>query len=335
MATKDPDGKPRAPTAAPARPQGPAQPGSRPLPLARGAPPARPMRGTSDSAFELTPVRAASRSVAELPRVATGPAQPRAANPWDEGEKTVTHTGASAPSLPRVAGVVPQASAPIKRTNPFQKQLRASAFDDDERTQIDAMLGKVKQLELDDDEEPTAATEFYDGETPADDVTSTDTWKAVQAPVQSKPRRRSARVLWTLLDQFAVAHNPRYRPATPLEARAHIFLWDVSLAMGCEVPHFRAGREMTLAHTIDWVRREGPTLGWQRAKADGALAAADRGELVVALPVDLKVRTLAIVRPGGAGDDGLPRVATAGPTRNNDASVRAALGDKVDYYFHP
>ena len=66
-----------------------------------------------------------------------------------------------------------------------------------------------------------------------------------------------------------------------------------------------------------------------------ALAATDRGELVVVIARDPKVRALAIVRPGGAGDDGLPRVASAGRPRGNDLSVAQAIGPAVDFYAHP
>jgi hypothetical protein len=306
------------------------------------------LRGTKDSAFESLS-KPNPRLTAELKKVGAP------ANPFDDVE--VTRTSASQVGLPQVGGPRTSASQaslppvggraasyanlpavggaitiPERKPSVIQKQLLASAFDEDERTQIDTVLGRVGRVQLDDDEEPTAANEFFDGITPAEGTDSPETWKAVNAPVQSRPRRRSGRVLWSLLDQFAVEHNPRYTGTNG--DRAHVFVWDVSRAMECEVPHFKAGREMTVIQMVDWMRVEGSTRGWRRTNAQGALEAADRGELVLAFARDPKQKLVAIVRPGGAGDDGIPRVATAGPKRGNDLSVREAIGNSVEYFVH-
>lgn len=316
MGTKDGEGK---------KPPPPAKKDA-----ARPVAPRPALRGTKDSAFD-----APGRSYAELMRVA-GPVTGSTSNPFAEPERTATRPGTSQVSLPPVPPRQLTKDAlttiPEKKPNAIARQLQHSAFDEVEHTEIDMMLGKVRRVELDDDEEATASNEFYDGLTPAEGTDSTETWKAVNAPVQSRQRRRSARVLWSLLDQFAVAHNPRYE--APAGERAHVFVWDVSRAMECEVPHFRAGREMTAIQTVDWMRVEGSTRGWRRTNAQAAMEAADRGELVLAFARDIKQRLVAIVRPGGAGDDGLPRVATAGPKRNNEASVRVAIGNSVEYFVH-
>ncbi len=316
------DGKPK-----PVQKPGP--PVAKPPQMPRAAP-----RGTSDSAFELAPVGG------NKPR--TLPGTMPATNPWAD-EKTSTSMqdlprvgGASSSHLPPV-GPRPLIQPPRRKSNVIQKRMASSGFDQEERTHIDAMLGRSKSVELDFDEETsTNTTEFYDGESPAPEVVDKETWRAVKAPVQSRPKRRSARVLWTVLDQFAVGHNPRYAVSNPAaEPRAHVFAWDVSLAMECEIPHNRAGREMTLAQTIDWVRYECATRGWRKVDVQGALEAADRGEFVVAISRDPKARAMALVRPGGAGDDGLPRVASGGRPRGNDLGVVEAVGASVEYYTRP
>ncbi|MDP1829046.1 MAG: hypothetical protein Q8L48_37635 [Archangium sp.] len=322
------DGKPKPGPLAPKPPQ---------------MPRAKP-RGTSDSAFELAPVGGAtSRSAPSFPRVPTSQSM-KAANPFGAEEKTKT----SMQDLPRVGGASSNNLQPVgprpalvqpprRKSNVIQKRLASSGFDEEERTQIDAMLGRSKSVELDLDEEiHTNTNEFYDGETPAEEVVDKETWRAVKAPVQSRPKRRSGRTLWSVIDQFAVGNNPRYSVISPAaDPRAHVFTWDVSMAMECEIPHNRGGREMTLAQTVDWVRLECIYRGWRKIDSAGALAAADRGELVVAISRDTKARALAIVRPGGAGDDGLPRVASAGRPRGNDLSVAQAIGPAVDFYTHP
>jgi hypothetical protein len=267
----------------------------------------------------------------------------RAANPFGSDEKTSTSMqnlprvgGASSNNLPQVGPKPGLVQPPRRKSNVIQKRLASSGFDEEERTQIEAVLGRSKSVELDLDEEATTgATEYYDGETPAPEVVDRETWRALKAPVQSRAKRRSGRNLWTVIDQFAAGHNPRYAVISPAaDPRAHVFAWDVSLAMDCEIPHNRGGREMTLAQTVDWVRLECTYRGWRKVDAAGALTAADRGEFVLVISKDPKSRALAVVRPGGAGEDGLPRVASAGRPRGNDLGVAAAVGPAVEFFAH-
>jgi hypothetical protein len=254
----------------------------------------------------------------------------RAANPFGSDEKTSTSMqnlprvgGASSNNLPQVGPKPGLVQPPRRKSNVIQKRLASSGFDEEERTQIEAVLGRSKSVELDLDEEAT--TEVVDRET----------WRALKAPVQSRAKRRSGRNLWTVIDQFAAGHNPRYAVISPAaDPRAHVFAWDVSLAMDCEIPHNRGGREMTLAQTVDWVRLECTYRGWRKVDAAGALTAADRGEFVLVISKDPKSRALAVVRPGGAGEDGLPRVASAGRPRGNDLGVAAAVGPAVEFFAH-
>jgi hypothetical protein len=100
-----------------------------------------------------------------------------------------------------------------------------------------------------------------------------------------------------VLAQFAVAANPRYADDAPGKPRGHIFVWDVSRAMNCEIPHFVGARELTLAQTVDWVRHEGPMRGWARVTDAAIYDAADAGHLVVAIPREIRVKQIAIVAP--------------------------------------
>lgn len=337
------DDKPRKPAPLAPKPGPPVGP--------KPAAPRAAPRGTSDSAFDLAPV-GGKTTLPALPRVPTVQSMPAAKNPFADQEKTAK--GGSALNLPKVhssassqnlqpVGAKPAAGPtpglvqpPRRKSNVIQKRLASSGFDEDERTQLDAVLGRSKSIEFDLDEEPTGTTEFYDGETPAPELTDKETWRALVAPVQSKQRRRSARVLWTLLDQFAAGHNPRYQVNNPAsEPRAHVFVWDVSRAMDCEIPHNRGGREMTLAQTADWARYECEFRGWKRADPASAIAAADRGEMVIVVAKDPRIRAIAVVRPGGAGDDGKARVASAGRPKGNDLGVVEAIGPDVEFFVHP
>lgn len=297
----------------PAKPAGPVAP----PPASRAA-----AHGTGDSAFELAPVGKPGSSFSQLPRIATSPGTVRAAS----------HS-----NLPAVAGPVPvltQGMPKRRKTNVVQKQLASSGFDKEERTQTEVLMGRARSVDLDHDEEDSLNGRFYDGETAAKEVSTKSTWRALAAPVKSRGTKRSARVLWTVIDQFAVGTNPRYMRANPNDLRAHIFAWDVSMAMECEIPHYKLGREMTCGATIDWVRFKATESGWRRVDQAAAIAAADRGELVLAISKDPKASALAVVRPGGAGDDGKPRVASGGVPKGNDLGVTEAVGAEVMYFAH-
>ena len=309
----------------------------------------RPAARPAGSASVLSPVTSPPKQV----QPPSGRKLP--ADPWSDFEPTGTASRApSIADLRRVSGstaeltpVAPtqalskgpaRGAAPglAKRPAVVQSKFQASSFDDEERTQIDAVLGKVRGVERRADQEvPTAANEVYDGVTPAEAVSSTEPWMAVTAPLQSQEGRRSAPLYASVIDQFAAGHNPRYLPDPPAKPRAHLFVWDVSRAMGCEVPHFLGGKEMSLLETVDWIRREAPMRGWRRLDAGRATAAAERGELVLAIPRDPRQRLVAVVRPGGLGPDGFPRVASANLKRGANLGANEVLGRLIEYYGHP
>jgi hypothetical protein len=219
-------------------------------------------------------------------------------------------------------------------TTPVQKKLQRSNFE--RRASFERLSGGMPPVHPEDDEPSvTAPSVRYDGNTPATELTSKDLWKALFAPLQSKENRRSKDVYLNVINQFAVGANPRYEPEAPDKPRAHIFVWDVSRAMGAEVPHFLGIKEQTLAQTVDWVRMEGPMKGWRKLPAGEALQMALLGYPVVAIPKDPKSKAIAIVRPAPRGQDGQPRFASAGKKRGNDLGLFEALGAfAAEYYTH-
>jgi hypothetical protein len=214
----------------------------------------------------------------------------------------------------------------------FKKVIDRSAFDD-EHSQAGALLGEQRAPPR--EEENTGVGRTFDGMTPPPELTSRDLWKAINAPLQSREGRRSAELYTQVLNQFAVGHNPRYEPEGPNKPRAHIFVWDVTRAMNAEIPHFVGARELNLVQTCDWLRHEGPMRGWRKGDIDEALAAANEGKPVVALPKDTSVRLLAMVRPGEPGPDSRPRLAAAALARGNDLGCRETFGTMaVEYFLH-
>jgi hypothetical protein len=256
------------------------------------------------------------------------PAAPKGAKPGAKKGRSATPTQGLSQLLPARMGRA-------ESTAEAQSQLEASEFDA-ETTQFDALVGRKRAEE--DSDEPTVSGFEFSGETPAAGLDAQDTWKAVQPPVQSREGRRSGRLYQLVIDQFAVGANPRYERsgAGPLGQRGHVFAWDVGRAMNVEIPYFQGMRELSVAHVIDWLRNEAPLKGWRRTRDDDeALAAANQGQLVLAVPRDLRVRQIAVVRPGELGADGKPQLAAAGATRGNRLTVVEALGVvQAEYYLH-
>jgi hypothetical protein len=214
-----------------------------------------------------------------------------------------------------------------------QKQALGSSFGDMQKArQRSTLLGTDPGTHAD-DEEISVVTKKFDGDAAPQELQGRDVWKAVQAPVQSREGKRSRELLEQVIRQFAVATNPRYGEDAPGRPRSHIFVWDVSRAMGCEIPHFVGAKELTLAQTCDWLRHEGPMRGWKRVNEFEVLDAVDQGQLVVALPKEIKVKALAVVAPQSAPTDGKPRLTGACVKRGAGLTAMDCFGVRLLEYF--
>lgn len=175
----------------------------------------------------------------------------------------------------------------------------------------------------------------FDGTDAPPQLKNRDVWKAVQAPLQSAPGKRSRKLYENVLRQFALATNPRYDDDAPGKIRGHIYVWDVSRAMGCEIPHFVGAKELTLAQTCDWLRHEGPMRGWKRVSDVEIYERANAGHLVIALPRDARTKHIAIVSPQEAPADNSPRLEGVCLRRGHGVHPRDMFGSKpVDCFWH-
>lgn len=114
-------------------------------------------------------------------------------------------------------------------------------------------------------------------------------WLPVNAPVLSDPGQRSPVALDAVIRQFRVAQNPRYAPNRQGQGETYcnIFLWDVTRALGCEVPHWVTedgapalagqGRELDANGVILWLANKGSVHGWRVSGQAEAVAAAQVG----------------------------------------------------------
>ncbi len=175
----------------------------------------------------------------------------------------------------------------------------------------------------------------FDGKEAPAALQNRDLWKAVQAPLQSLPGKRSRKLYENVLRQFALLTNPRYGDDAPGKTRGHIYVWDVSRAMQCEIPHFVGAKELTLAQTCDWLRHEGPMRGWKRVTDSEIYERAKAGYLVIALPRDARTKQLAVVAPQEQPSDNSPRLDGLCLQRGHGLHPRDMFGAKpVDCFWH-
>lgn len=186
------------------------------------------------------------------------------------------------------------------------------------------------------EDEPTSVGMKFDGKEVPAVLQGRDVWIAVQAPLQSREGRRSREISEMLIKQFGVTVNPRYADDAPGKIRGHIFVWDVSRAMNCEIPHFVGAKELSLAQTCDWVRHEGPMRGWKRVADCGEIIeVANTGRLVVALPRETRTKHIAVVGPQPMPDDGSPRLTGICLKRDVNVHPRDMFGAKaIDCFWH-
>ena len=116
-----------------------------------------------------------------------------------------------------------------------------------------------------------------------------DQWRPVKAPLRGSPTARSGAVLLDVLAQFRVTEAARYRP-TGRDTWCNIYVWDSTLALGCEVPHWYdvntgdpapmgKGNEMSANVMCDWLADK--RHGWLPLSRADAVARASFGFPVV------------------------------------------------------
>lgn len=214
-----------------------------------------------------------------------------------------------------------------------QKASMGSGFTDStaERRRNSLLAMAVPKIAT--DTVPALPTQKFDGLTVPEALKGRDVWKAVQAPVVSREGTRSRALYDQVIKQFGITVNPRYDDDAPGKPRGHIFAWDVSRAMGCEIPHFVGAKELTLAQTVDWVRHEGPMRGWRRVS--DLWETVEAGKMVVAVPKQPTVKHIAVVAPQDPPTDGKPRFTGACLIRSAAGATREMFGVMaIEYFFH-
>lgn len=167
----------------------------------------------------------------------------------------------------------------------------------------------------------------------------------VTAPFTNLPGARSPATYARVIDQFRVEENPRYKVRDLNrdgydDTFCNIFMWDVTCAMGAEIPHWVEGRELNANAAVAWLANDGAKRGWKSATAVQAQQYANQGCPAVAVWLNPTGGPghVAMVRPGVPDPVEGPVIAQAGATNFNNGTVARGFGHRllpvVLYYIH-
>lgn len=123
-----------------------------------------------------------------------------------------------------------------------------------------------------------------------------EAWKAANPQLTGTVANRSADRLREIIDQFNVESAERYRPYRyGGDTYCNIFVWDVTKALGAEIPHYvdaatgtprtypdiKGAKELTASATYDWLLTRGKEYGWKEVSPKEAQAYANLGKPAV------------------------------------------------------
>ncbi len=185
----------------------------------------------------------------------------------------------------------------------------------------------------------------FSGKTPAEGTTNENGAYPSNPPLSGQPSQRNASTYDNVINQFAVANNPRYTPKGN-DTYCNIFAWDVTRAMGATLPHwvFPGGEpaeykangayELNANAGHRWLNEDGAKYGWRQVSAAEAQALANQGHPTVVSYDSLSSAPghIAVVRPGQLNANG-PTIAQAGATNTNFAHVKDTFGNKPVQYW--
>lgn len=166
--------------------------------------------------------------------------------------------------------------------------------------------------------------------------------------------KRGPEALNTVIDQFAVTSNSRYRPKNG-KTYCNIFAWDCTRALGAEIPHWvlnnkpatsntRGAKELNANATYNWLNNYGSGYGWYKTTASEAQKRANAGYPTVAVWRNTSGGSghIAVIRPEGSGyiytNARGPVIAQAGGSNYSYANISIGFGSSkmsnIVYWTH-
>lgn len=210
------------------------------------------------------------------------------------------------------------------------------------------MIGEVLNIPGDEPDGSGAGEQAgaFDGIHPAPTTISIRRADIVVPPLTNAPSNRQRSIYDQVLNQFAVGNNPRYIKMGGMTF-CNIFTWDVTRAMGAQIPHWINGvgkimepfspgaGEVNANGTQRWLENFGSGHGWNETDEQGAQAAANQGKPAIAVrrnPIAGRHGHIVMVRPGSINSRG-PATAQAGSSNFNMGHLRDGFGDLPNIKF--
>ena len=120
-------------------------------------------------------------------------------------------------------------------------------------------------------------------------------WRPATPVATSHEGNRNSELYSAVIDQFNVETAERYRPYRNGDTYCNIFMWDVTAAMGAEIPHWAdsvtgeprsypdtdGATELNAVAIDEWLRKHGPAYGWREVDAETAQRYANEGKPAV------------------------------------------------------
>ena len=179
-------------------------------------------------------------------------------------------------------------------------------------------------------------------------------WRATSPSVTSDEGNRSPGLYRSVINQFDVETAERYRPFRDGYTYCNIYVWDVTSAMGAEIPLYtdpetgeprsypdiKGAKSMGAIAMDQWLQTYGEEYGWREVGAETAQRHANEGKPAVTSGGELG--HMQVVCPSKDGDFDKVRgvtVAQAGRIVSNYTNISGvyganALNNSVRYWIH-
>ena len=122
-------------------------------------------------------------------------------------------------------------------------------------------------------------------------IVPVEQWKPTTPAITSDPSSRSPELYRAVIEQFQVATEERYRPFRNGSTYCNIYVWDVTRAMGAEIPLYtdpstgepryypdtKGAKSMGAIAMDNWLGTYGRAYGWHEVDAKTAQLFANRG----------------------------------------------------------
>lgn len=159
-------------------------------------------------------------------------------------------------------------------------------------------------------------------------------WLACVAPLTCGSFKRDPGLLKLIVEQFQVETSARYAPM-PGVTWCNVFLWDVTRALGCEVDHWRFGKETTANDLHAWLQGdEAKRQGWRLVDKPTAEHRASVGFPTVVSHKNARgPGHVAILVPGPTAASSGPFIAQAGVSNSSCEPLAAGFGSLPVLFF--